>query len=182
MRIRAIAVAAVFAACLVSVSFAEARSEPQSTSVLAGAATEKSIAKNDGPPPVIRRAADGPAPAAGNSEVFESIFIDAGKTVSLDSKLDYSSAATVAVGIECIICDSMASSLGASGLVLLARWTVPNSELFVTPEKKTATLFPYWDSGGVIFNVYGSRFRLSLQNKGAQPIAIEQITILRRNS
>lgn len=145
-------------------------------------AAESSVAKSDGPPPVIRKPSGNPVPVAENSEVFKGIFIGAGKTVSLDSTLDYSSAATVAIGIECIICDSKASSLGGSGLVLLARWAVPNSELFVTPESKTANLFLYWDSGGVIFNVYGSQFRLSLQNKGSQPIAIEQVTILRRNS
>jgi|GEM_PF-2647103 len=143
-------------------------------------AVERSAAANESRARTVRRASDSSTSTTSNSEVYENVFVDAGKTVSIDSKLDYSAAATVAVGIQCTICDSTATSLGASGLVLLARWATPNAEMFVTTENKTATLFPYWDAGGVIFNVYGSQFRLSLQNKGSQAIAIEQVTIFRR--
>ena len=180
MKTKAIGRAALLAACLVCISPAQTKSPPQPASDRQSAATERSTVPNESTSVVRRRSSDNSILSSGNSEVFEGIFINAGKTVSLDSKLDYSSATTVAIGVECTLCDSTADSLGSSGLVLLARWAVPNAELYVTTENKATTLFPYWDAGGVIFNVYGSQFRLSLQNKGSQPIAIEQITIFRR--
>jgi hypothetical protein len=114
------------------------------------------------------------------SEVFEDVVIAAGKTVSLSSGLDYSSANTVAVTVLCIICSSAATALGTAGLVLQARWTVPDAQSFVTAESKAATAFTYSDSGGAVFNVYGPQFRLALQNKGTQTIALQQVTIFRR--
>ena len=119
--------------------------------------------------------------ASGNSEVFQSVSIAPGKTVSIDSTMDYSSANTVAVTVQCIVCTSTATSLGTSGLVLQARWTVPNAQLYVATENKAATAFPYWDAGGAVFNVYGAQFRLTLQNQGSQTIALQQITLFRRN-
>jgi hypothetical protein len=71
--------------------------------------------------------------------------------------------------------------MGSLGLVLQARWTVPDAASYVTAENKAATAFPYADSGGVVFNVFGPRFRLALQNKGTQPIALQQVTIFRRS-
>jgi hypothetical protein len=115
------------------------------------------------------------------SEVFENVVIAAGKTVSLPSALDYSSANTVAVTVLCIICSSAATALGTAGLVLQARWTVPDAQSFVTAESKAATAFTYSDSGGAVFNVYGPQFRLALQNKGTQTIALQQVTIFRRS-
>jgi hypothetical protein len=106
--------------------------------------------------------------------------IAGGKTVSLYSDLDYSSANTVAVTVSCIICSSAATSLGNSGLVLQSRWTVADAQSFVTAESKAATAFTYSDSGGAIFNVYGPQFRLALQNKGTQTIALQQVTVFRR--
>jgi hypothetical protein len=120
--------------------------------------------------------------ASRNSEVFRSVYLGLGGSVALNSKLDYSFAGSVAIGLQCIICDTSATSLGASGLVLQAQWTVPDAGLYATTESKAATTFLYWDSGGAIFNVYGSKFRLVLQNKGKQPIAIEQITFLARSN
>jgi hypothetical protein len=130
----------------------------------------------------VRSAAKSPEVAAtGGSEVFQDLVIPAGNNVFVDSTLDYSTANTVAVTIQCIVCSSAVTSLGASGLLLQARWSVPNASTYVTTENKTATAFPYWDAGGAMFNVYGSRFRLSLQNKGSQTIAIQQLTVFRRS-
>ena len=182
MKTKVIGMATLLAACLVWISPAQVKPEPRPASERQSVATERSTARNEGTTAAPRKSSDNSILSSGNSEVFEGVFIGADKTVSLDSKLDYTSAATVAIGIECTLCDSTADSLGSSGLVLLARWAVPNAELYVTTENKATTLFPYWDAGGVIFNVYGSQFRLSLQNKGSQPVAIEQITIFRRGS
>ncbi len=117
----------------------------------------------------------------GTSEVFQNLVIAAGKSMALDSSLDYSSAATVAISVLCIICTSGTTSLGNSGLVLQAAWTVPDAGSYVTTENKTATAFPYTDAGGAVFNIYGPQFRLVLQNKGAQTIALQQVTIFRRS-
>jgi hypothetical protein len=115
------------------------------------------------------------------SEVFENLVIATGKTVTLDSGLDYSSSDTVAVSVLCIICSTANTTLGNSGLVLQARWTVPDAGAYVTTENRLATAFPYSDSGGAVFNVYGPQFRLVLQNRGTQTIALQQVTIFHRS-
>ena len=127
-----------------------------------------------------RKATGAPAADTANYEVFEDIVIAAGKTVYMDSTLDYTSTNSVAVTVLCIICSSAATSLANSGLVLQARWSNPEAS-YVTAENKAATSFTYLDSGGAIFNVYGPQFRFALQNKGTQTIAIQQVTIFRRS-
>jgi len=164
-------VAALLTPCLVCVSMAEDRPSR---------VTEKSAEVYDLAVRPIARATGTAADNNAISEVFEDVVIAAGKTVSLSSALDYSSANTVAVTVLCIICSSAATALGTAGLVLQARWTVPDSQLFVTAESKAATAFTYSDSGGAVFNVYGPQFRLALQNKGTQTIALQQVTIFRR--
>jgi hypothetical protein len=171
MNINRILIAALLAPCLLRVSLAEDRP---------ARVTEKSA---DGYDLVVRprpKASGTAADDAAISEVFEDIVIGAGKTVSLASGLDYSSANTVAVTVLCIICSSAQTALGNAGLVLQARWTVPDAQSFVTAESKATTAFTYSDSGGAVFNVYGPQFRLALQNKGTQTIALQQVTIFRR--
>lgn len=121
-----------------------------------------------------------PAAVSTNSEVFRKVVIPAGQIVALDSSLDYSSAVSVAVTLQCPMCTTGATSLGVSGLVVQAYWAVPDGDLFTVAENKAASSFVYWDSGGAIFQVYGPLFRLGLQNKGNQGIMVEQVTIFRR--
>uniref|UniRef100_Q02BS7 Uncharacterized protein n=1 Tax=Solibacter usitatus (strain Ellin6076) TaxID=234267 RepID=Q02BS7_SOLUE len=121
------------------------------------------------------------AASSGNSEVFENLVIAAGKTITLNSALDYSASDSVAVSVLCIICSTAATSLGNSGLVLQARWTVADAGDYVTTENRPATTFPYSDAGGAVFNVFGPQFRLVLQNKGTQTIALQQVTIFHRS-
>jgi hypothetical protein len=113
--------------------------------------------------------------------VFNDLVIAAGKSVFVDSSLDYSAAGVVAVTLQCGVCTSATTSLGASGLVIQARWIVPDAATYVATETKTAAGFPYWDAGGVLFNVYGTGLRISLQNKGSQTVAIQQMTVFRRS-
>ncbi len=115
-----------------------------------------------------------------NSEVFRKITVASGKTVSIDSTLDYSAASTVAITVLCEDCTTEATSLGTMGLTLQARWKVPDADSYVATESKAATAFAYWDAGGASFNVYGSKFQLTLKNKGTQGIVVQQITIMRR--
>lgn len=182
MNIKMIGIAALLAPCFVCLSFAQVQPDPQSTVKRQSIAAEKSAAMQAIVASATPKSSVIAAFATGNSEVFRNIYIGMGKSVSLDSKLDYSSAGTVAIGLQCIICDTSATSLGTSGLVLQAQWAVPDAGLFVTTENSGSNTFVYWDSGGVIFSVYGSQFRLTLQNKGKQPIAIEQITLLSRSN
>jgi hypothetical protein len=94
--------------------------------------------------------------------------------------MDYSAANTVAVTVECTICTTATTSLASSGLVLQAGWLVPNATAYVVAENKAATAFLYTDAGSALFNVYGTQFRLILQNKGSVSIAIQQVTLFRR--
>jgi hypothetical protein len=155
--------------CLVCLSMAEDRP-----------AVEKSAELG----PLVRatpKIASRDAASVANSEVFENLVIAAGKTLTLDSAMDYSSNDTVAVSVLCIICSTAATSLGNSGLVLQARWTVADAGDYVTTENRPATTFPYSDAGGAVFNVFGPQFRLVLQNKGAQTIALQQVTIFHKS-
>jgi hypothetical protein len=115
-----------------------------------------------------------------SSEAFRNVSIPAGNTVSLDSTIDYSTAATVAVTVECPTCTTSATSLGTQGLVLQARWSTPDADSYVATEYRSASAFNYWDCGGAIFSTYGPQFRLTLQNTGSQAILVQQVTLFRR--
>ena len=181
MNITSRRLAALLTSCFVCLSFAQDRPDPRSTIERRGIVTEKTPETYDLAVTPIARPSGIAAANTGISEVFGNVVVAAGKTVSLDSTLDYSSANTVAVTVLCIICSSAQTSLGNSGLVLQARWTVPDAGSYVTAENKAATAFPYSDSGGAVFNVYGPQFRLAFQNKGTQTIAVQQVTIFRRS-
>lgn len=120
------------------------------------------------------------ATVAENAEVYKKVIIEAGKSVTLDSAIDFSAASTVAITVSCVTCTTQATSLNAAGLALQARWTVPNADLYVPTESRAGSAFAFWDSGSVVFIVYGTQFRLVLQNKGTQGVLIDQVTIFRR--
>ncbi|MBZ5580456.1 MAG: hypothetical protein LAP40_28210 [Acidobacteriia bacterium] len=175
-----ISAAALLASSFLCLAFAEDRPGLRSEAIAAGSATEKSADLYDLAIAATRSVNPGLG-ATVSVEVFQNVVIAAGKTVSLDSALDYSTSNTVAVTVQCIVCTSATTALGASGLILQARWMAPNTQFYVATENKAASAFPYWDAGGAIFSVYGPQFRLTLQNSGSQPIAIQQITLLRRS-
>jgi hypothetical protein len=139
-----------------------------------GVATEKSAG-------MYEQVLSGQAKTPATSEVLRDVVIGAGKTITFDSSMDYSSATAVAVTVLCAACSTNDTSLATLGLVLQARWMVPNAESFVATEFRAATAFPYWDAGGVMFSVFGSQFRLSMQNKGTQAITLKQVTLFIRN-
>lgn len=168
---------AVLVSCFVSASMAEDRPGPDRQPKVA----EKSAEAYELAVTPTAKALAATTASAGNSEVYVNVVIPAGKTVSFDSTLDYSAAGTVAVTVLCNICTTAVTALGNSGLVLQARWTVPDAASYATAENKAASAFPYSDSGGALFNVYGTQFRLALQNKGTQTIALQQVTIFRRS-
>jgi hypothetical protein len=171
MKITTIVTATLLTSCLACFSLAEDRSGPSEKS-----AESHDLAVSAARKPVARDVA-----ATGGSEVFQNVVIQAGKNVAIDSTLDYSSASTVAVTVQCTTCTSAAASLGSLGLVLQARWLVLNADSFVATESKAGTAFAYWDAGGAVFNVYGSQFRLVLQNKGSYAITLQQVTTFCHN-
>jgi len=181
MKITKIGTASLFTSCFICLSLAEDRAEPRSAKEPHSIAAGRSAETYDLAVSATTKASRSGVAATGTSEVFQNIVIAPGKNVSQDSTLDYSSASTVAVAVQCSVCSTASASLGTSGLVLQARWTVPNAGSYVATENMAATGFPYWDAGGAVFNVYGSTFRLILQNQGSQTIAIQQITVFRRS-
>lgn len=167
--------------CAVPRCFAHDASHTRSAPERSLTQTERSAPTFESASKAKPRSAVGETIATDSSEVFRNILIAAGKTVSLDSAIDYSASNSVAVTVQCTICDTAATSLGTAGLVLQAWWLVDNADVFAATEMKAATAFPYWDAGSALFNVYGSQFRLQLQNKGKQTISIQQITFFRRS-
>ena len=163
MTIARIAIAGAFSICCVCPCFAERSTSP----------TEP--ASNRTRPALVAKI------TTPTSEVFTNVVISAGQNVALDSAMDYSSAATVAVTVQCTSCTSSTTSLASAGLILQARWVVSDDCSYVATENKAATTFPYWDTGAAIFDVYAPQFRLNLQNKGTQPIILQQVTIFRRS-
>jgi hypothetical protein len=137
-----------------------------------GAASGKSTETEEG--------ATDTAASSGSTEVFKNLTIDANKSVSLDSTLDFSSAAAVAVLIRCTACTTASFSLANSGLVFQAFWIVPDADVYTVAEAATPSGFPYWDSGGLIFETFGTKFRLTIQNNSDQGISLRQVTLFRR--
>src|ERR1035438_3121426 len=137
MTITTIGTTALLACCFVHLSLAEDRPDPRLVEPPA-MATEKSAASYDRAVATPAKSADGTSVTTGNSEVFQSILIAAGKTYTINSTMDYSAAGTVAITLECIICSTAATSLGNSGLVLQASWTVPTAGAYVVAENKVA--------------------------------------------
>ena len=181
MNITSILTATLLTSGFACLSLAEGQPGPRSAKEPQGVVIEKSAGTYDRPATPLATASGNAVDAPAVSEVFGIVIIAGGKSVSIDSTMDYSSANTVAVSVLCVICDTALTSLGNSGLVLQARWAVPDAESYATTENVSATAFPYTDSGGAVFNVYGPQFRLILQNKGKQTIAIQQVTMFRRS-
>jgi cytoskeletal protein RodZ len=178
MTIPKIGIAALFM-LIASLSRAQDRPESRSAQEHPSVAVEKSAERSDLAVATPAKPATSSTASTTSSEVFSNIVIAAGQTNTINSTLDYSAASTVAVTVECTICTTAATSLTASGLVLQAGWTVPGAVSYVVAETKPATAFSYTDAGGALFNVYGTQFRLMLQNKGTQNIAIQQVTLFR---
>jgi len=149
--------------CLVSSSHTETRgTEPE------GAARKWTTIKKS-----TRKTAE----TEGKWEVFKDITVDAGKSVVLDSRIDFSSLDKVAVAIR-----SASDSLSdLENLTVQAFWSVPDADYFSAAEIKFGRTFPFTNSGSVLFGVYGSEFRLILRNEGALSLKIGQLFIFCRS-
>ena len=180
MTTTTIGTAILLTLCFAGLSLADDRPGTPLAPEAASVATEKSAGRSD--PAVILpgKPVASAAVTTTSSEVFQNVVIAAGQTYPILSTMDYSSADTVAVTVECTLCTTTATSLASSGLILQAGWTVPNAVSYVVAENKAATAFLYTDVGSALFNVYGTQFKLILQNKGTASIAIQQVTLFRR--
>jgi hypothetical protein len=179
-NLQRIATATLFTVCLARGAWAENVS-PQSSTACQNASSGKSAAALDRAVGGLPRAMVAPNIANANSEVFQSVIVPAGAFVSLNSTLDYTSAATVAVAVSCSTCATEATSLGNAGLSLNASWMLTNTNSYMFTENKPGNQFTYWDAGAAVFNVYGSQFQLVLLNTGSQAILLTQVTIFQRN-
>ena len=142
MNINRCALAALLTSCFIYPGAAEDRAATQSTGERPSIVMEKSAEAFDLAKTPGAKISATVAPNTVISEVFENVTIAAGKTVSLDSTMDYSLSNSVAVTVLCIICSTTTTSLGSNGLVLQARWTVPDAASYVVAENKAATTFP----------------------------------------
>jgi hypothetical protein len=61
-----------------------------------------------------------------------------------------------------------------------AYWSVPEADQYVVAEAKTGKSLLYTNSGGAIFQVYGSQFRLILKNDGDTTMKIQQVIVFSR--
>lgn len=121
----------------------------------------------------LRKAAE----TEGKWEVFKDITVDAGKSVVLDSRIDYSSLDKVAVAVR-----SASDSLSdLEDLILQTFWSVPDADYFSAAEIKFGRTFPFTNSGSVLFGVYGSEFRLILRNEGGLSLKVGQLLIFCRS-
>jgi hypothetical protein len=122
--------------------------------------------------------AEEPVKSAANWELYKDLIIPAGKSLSLPSKIDFSFASAAAVTVRCTGCDTLALSL--EPITLQAFWSVPGAEMDAVAEAKSGGSFPYFDSGGVAFQVYGPQLRLVVRNRSKQDFMVHQLTIFRR--
>lgn len=121
-----------------------------------------------------------PTSSGSGVETFAGVQVPAGKSVTLDSALDYTLSNEVGVTVVCTTCTTADTSLSTQGFTLQARWRTASTASYVATEFKEASGFSYWDSGAAVFTVFGPQFRLLLLNTGDTTITVDQVTIFRR--
>jgi hypothetical protein len=109
----------------------------------------------------------------GDSEVWRDITIGPGQSVNLDSDMSFYSSDTARVSIR-----SRNSDL--PNLEMNAYWAVPQALYWSVADVVTGEKFPYNNVGGVVFNTYGSQFRLRLTNTGSSTMYLAQVVIFTR--
>jgi hypothetical protein len=109
----------------------------------------------------------------GDSEVWRDITIGPGQSVNLDSDISFYSSDTARVSIR-----SRNSDL--PNLEMNAYWAVPQALYWSVADVVTGEKFPYDNVGGVVFNTYGSQFRLRLTNTSSSTMYLAQVVIFTR--
>jgi hypothetical protein len=119
---------------------------------------------------VRANAAPSPKLSSSSWDVWYNLVIAPGEVFILDSKLDFSQSDTVRVTVR-------SANSDMPSLRLSAFWTVPEAQMFGNSEVVTGDHFFYTNSGGAVFNVYGTQFRLELANTGSSAMTLTQVTI-----
>jgi hypothetical protein len=114
--------------------------------------------------------------AASNWETYKNLQVDPGKSVVIESEMDFTSADKAVVTVR----STSETDSYFAGLTLTAAWSHPDVDLYSVVEEAKGTAFPYWNTGGAVFQVFGPQFRLILQNSGTQILTIQQVVIGRR--
>jgi hypothetical protein len=115
------------------------------------------------------------AASSSNWELYQNVVVKSGASINIDSNLSFAAFENVAVSLRCTAATSAATSM--STVTLQALWSVPGAELFSIAEFAPGSKFAYWDAGGTVFHVYGTQFRLSIQNTGNNDITLDQVVI-----
>jgi hypothetical protein len=108
-----------------------------------------------------------------NYEWWNTVTIPAGGVISLDSGINYAASDTVRVTFR-----SAASDIG--NLIAVASWSVPEIDHFNTQDVSLGSNYFLPNSGGAVFSVSGTQFRLILVNTGAAAISLNSVLIIAR--
>jgi hypothetical protein len=106
-------------------------------------------------------------------EWWNSVTINPGQAVYLDSSINYTSSDSVRVTVR-----SDASDL--SKLVTVAYWSVSDLDFYNASEVGFGSDSYFLNTSGSIFAVFGSEFRLGLQNSGTTPIKLNSVLLITR--
>jgi hypothetical protein len=109
-----------------------------------------------------------------NYEFWTSVTIPAGGGVSLDSGINYASSDIVRVTFR-----SAAPDLG--NLVAVASWSVPEIDDFNIQDLSLGSKYFFTISGGGVFSVSGTQFRLILVNNGTDLINLNSVLVIARS-
>lgn len=113
-----------------------------------------------------------------NYELHKDVVVEAGKSVVLDSEIDYSTLDAVAVSLR-TVADSPAD---VTDLVVQAAWSVPEADQYNVAESKSGKTFLFTNTGGVVFLVYGSQMRLILRNTGEHTVKLHQVIVFTKKN
>jgi hypothetical protein len=108
-------------------------------------------------------------------DVLKSITIAPGQSWQYDSTINFAGADRVAVTYRA------PSSVDLSKMYSYAFWAVPEADWLVAPEVGGGANLLYTNTGGEFFNVYGSQFRLVLENRGNSTITLTQVLVYIRS-
>lgn len=122
----------------------------------------------------VVRDADGNGSVFFQFEWWVTVAIPAGGVVSLDSAINYASSDTVRVTFR-----SAASDLG--NLVAVATWSVPEIDHFNIQDVSLGNKYFFSNSGGGVFSVSGTQFRLILINNGTDVINLNSVLVIARS-
>jgi hypothetical protein len=110
-------------------------------------------------------------------EVHTNITIQPGKAYAVDSDLDFSAASSVAVTLRA----ATSSAADLASVTLVSYWSVPDAGHYNPAEAMHGAEFLYSNAGGVLFQSFGSQFRLILRNDTDRTISIQELVLFCRS-